>query len=72
LRRACTRAGTTQKNDSLSKSWQPEPADKLFSRYRKFGEVPFIFGDANHTVSVRGFNHMQYAEARCDEICAGT
>lgn len=47
-------------------------ADKLFSLYQKFGEVPFIFGDANHTMSVRGFNHMQYAQARCAEICAGT
>ena len=42
----------------------------LFGRYQRFGESPFIFGEPGHTMDARGFNHLQYAKSRCDEICA--
>ena len=42
----------------------------LFSRYMKFGEVPYIFrDDGDITVNLPGFNHYQFALARCTEIC---
>jgi len=46
-------------------------AVRLFSHYQNFGESPFIFGEAGHTMDARAFNHLQYARSRCDEICAG-
>jgi hypothetical protein len=42
----------------------------LFTRYKSFGEVPYIFrDDGDITVNLPGFNHFQYALARCAEIC---
>jgi hypothetical protein len=46
-------------------------AQQLLLWYQSFGEVPFIFGDPGHTMSVKGFNHLQYAKERCVEICSG-
>ena len=44
-------------------------AQQLLIWYQSFGEVPFIFGDPGHTMSAKGFNHLQYAKERCVEIC---
>ena len=44
-------------------------ATDLFSEYRKFGEVPFIFVDGDVTVNVTGFNHLHYAMIRCGVLC---
>jgi hypothetical protein len=44
-------------------------AAELYAQYEGFGEVPCIFRDDNQTISVAGFNHWQYAKARCAEIC---
>lgn len=41
----------------------------LFARYQSAGEVPFIFRNDVETVNVPDFNHIQYARARCSEIC---
>ena len=42
---------------------------ELFSLYQDFGEVPFIFSDAERTLNVTGFNHFKYAMIRCTELC---
>jgi hypothetical protein len=42
---------------------------KLFERYTASGEYPCIFRDGDATLNVPGFSHLQYAMARCDEIC---
>ena len=44
-------------------------AEQVYAQYRGFGEVPCIFRDDGQTMSIPGFNHWQYARARCDEIC---
>ncbi len=41
----------------------------LFSYYTSKGEYPCIFRDGDSTLNVPGFNHLQYAMARCDEVC---
>jgi hypothetical protein len=45
---------------------------ELFSQYRNFGEVPFIFCDGDETLNVRDFNHFDYALRQCAAICLGT
>lgn len=47
-------------------------ASVLFAVYQNLGEVPFIFRDDDKTFNVHGFNHLQYALERCNEICGGT
>ena len=42
---------------------------KLFTHYTNKGEYPCIFRDGDATLNVPGFNHLQYAMARCDEVC---
>jgi hypothetical protein len=42
---------------------------ELFALYQDFGEVPFIFCDAERTLNVTGFNHFKYAIMRCTELC---
>ena len=42
---------------------------QLYAQYQGFGEVPCIFRDDGMTMSIPGFNHWQYATARCAEIC---
>ena len=44
-------------------------AEQLYAQYQGFGEVPCVFRDDNQTISIAGFNHWQYAKARCGEIC---
>lgn len=44
-------------------------AAQLYTQYQGFGEVPCIFRDDGVTMSIPGFNHWQYATARCAEIC---
>ena len=44
-------------------------AGYLYAKYQEFGEVPCIFRDDSQTISVPGFNHWEYAQARCAEIC---
>lgn len=44
-------------------------AAQLYAQYQGFGEVPCIFRDDGMTMSIPGFNHWQYATARCAEIC---
>jgi len=44
-------------------------AGELFAQYQNFGEVPCVFRDDGQTMSIPGFNHWQYAQARCAEIC---
>jgi len=57
-------------DDFLAREHKPGMnAALLYGRYQRFGESPFIFGDAGHTMDARGFNHLQYAKTRCDEIC---
>jgi hypothetical protein len=43
----------------------------LFSLYQERGEHPFIFRDADMTMNVRTFDHLQYAMLRSTEICGG-
>lgn len=43
----------------------------LFAVYQNLGEFPFIFRDDDKTFNVHGFNHLQYALERCQEICEG-
>lgn len=47
-----------------------QPA-QLYQRYRDKGEYPFIFQDNERTVNFAGFSHIQYANARAEEICKG-
>ena len=35
--------------------------EKLFTRYERFGERPFIFADSDNTINVIGFNALIYA-----------
>ena len=44
---------------------------ELFSLYQERGEHPFIFRDADMTMNVRTFDHLQYAMLRSTEICGG-
>ena len=44
-------------------------AAQLYAQYQSFGEVPCVFRDDGQTMSIPGFNHWQYATARCAEIC---
>jgi hypothetical protein len=45
------------------------PPAKLFARYQSHGEVPIIFrDDDNKTINVGGFNHFEYALARCADL----
>ena len=44
-------------------------AVQLYAQYQEFGEVPCVFRDDGLTMSIPGFNHWQYADARCLEIC---
>jgi hypothetical protein len=58
-------------SEFLVREFQPGMLPRaLFSRYQIFGEVPYIFrDDGDITVNLSGFNHFQYALARCAEIC---
>ncbi len=57
-------------DDFLLREYQQgASADELYEKYQRFGEVPCIFRDDNQTISVSGFNHWEYAKARCAEIC---
>ena len=42
---------------------------KLFTHYADKGEYPCIFRDGDATLNVPGFNHLQYAMARCEDVC---
>lgn len=44
-------------------------AAELNAQYQEFGEVPCVFRDDGLTMSIPGFNHWQYCNARCLEIC---
>ena len=44
-------------------------AAQLYAQYQEFGEVPCVFRDDGLTMSIPGFNHWQYTNARCLEIC---
>jgi hypothetical protein len=41
----------------------------LYLRYQTNGMVPFIFRDHGITVNVQGFNHIDYAKRRANEVC---
>jgi len=42
----------------------------LFTLYREFGEVPYIFRtEEDDTTNVPGFNHFEYAKSLCIEMC---
>jgi hypothetical protein len=58
-------------SEFLVREFQPGMLPRtLFNRYQVFGEVPYIFrDDGDITVNLAGFNHFQYALARCAEIC---
>ena len=45
--------------------------EKLFTRYERFGERPFIFADSGNTINVIGFNALIYAMKQCELRCAG-
>jgi len=45
--------------------------EKLFTRYERFGERPFIFADSDNTINVIGFNALIYAMKQCELRCAG-
>jgi hypothetical protein len=56
----------------LRKEFRPGMNSKmLLSRYQEMGEHPYIFRDDDKTFNVPGFNHLQYAGARSEEICSG-
>ena len=44
--------------------------EKLFTRYERFGEIPFIFVDTEDTMNVIGFNALNYAMKQCEMLCA--
>ncbi|MDB5808660.1 MAG: hypothetical protein JWN94_782 [Betaproteobacteria bacterium] len=44
-------------------------AARLFIQYQSAGRVPFIFSDADTTINVAGFNHLEFAMRRCEAIC---
>lgn len=46
-------------------------AGVLYVKYQNNGRVPFIFVDGDNTLNVSGFNHIDYAKRRCEELCAG-
>ena len=43
--------------------------EELFSRYERFGEVPFIFVDSDDTMNVIGFSSLIYAMKQCEVLC---
>jgi len=43
--------------------------DQLYAKFEAYGEVPCIFRSEDHTLSGLGFNALQYAKARCVELC---
>ena len=59
-------------DEFLASEFKPGmPADELYCKYRNFGVVPCIFRDDGETMNIRGFDHLQYATARCIAICGG-
>lgn len=44
-------------------------SETLFTYYTNNGEYPCIFRDGDSTLNVPGFSHLQYAMARCEDIC---
>src|SRR3954447_5502683 len=53
---------------SLTEQYQPGmTAEELFSRYRSFGDDPFI----SPYDPDRRFSAWEYAQVRAEEICAG-
>ena len=67
---AAIKAAQILVDDFLLANHQPGmTAIDLFSTYKNSGEVPVIFSDADFTISVRSFNHFQYATRKCREIC---
>ena len=46
-------------------------SSELFSRYQAQGEHPYVYRDEGATMTVRTFDHSQYAMLRCAEICGG-
>lgn len=56
----------------LMREYSPGTTSKvLFAVYQNLGEFPYIFRDDDKTFNVHGFNHLQYAQERCQEICEG-
>lgn len=44
-------------------------AQRLFTHYRKFGEIPFIYRyDLGGIVNVTQFNHLQFARTICEVL----
>ena len=46
------------------------PASALYVRYMIFGKDPFIVGDSESPDTSPGFSALDYAKARCGELCA--
>jgi hypothetical protein len=59
-------------DDFLQRTYRPGMLSKvLFLQYQERGEYPFIFRDDDKTFNVPSFNHLNYAQTRCAEICGG-
>jgi hypothetical protein len=57
-------------DDFLKRTYRPGMLSKvLYLQYQQRGEYPFIFRDDDKTFNVPSFNHINYAQTRCTEIC---
>lgn len=43
--------------------------EELFEKFKQFGEMPCIFLDEDKTLSGFGFNALNYAKVRAEEMC---
>jgi hypothetical protein len=46
------------------------PASALYFRYMMFGKEPFIVEELESPDTLPGFSALDYARARCEELCA--
>jgi hypothetical protein len=46
------------------------PASALYVRYMIFGKDPFIVGDSESPDTSPGFSALDYAKARCEDLCS--
>ena len=57
-------------DEFLQRAYRPGMLTKvLLLQYQERGEYPFIFRDDDKTFNVPSFNHLNYANTRCGEIC---
>jgi hypothetical protein len=60
-------------DSSLKHEYKPGmTADELFSRYKSFGEDPWVAGTQAQREEDVPFSGWKYAKQRCEEICGGS